>query len=156
MKICEHIGPGFLTSVEFLHRKVAWNAEGFSGHTIRNTHWQWLTGLVFNGKKQLEQTKWKVAVAPESKTVVKVCATGADGLDEQETQQYRSLIGTALHVGQDRPRTQYATKRSSEIRVWTNACREVCAQTFVQVLQRGTLYSAGVFHIKKCQARSGR
>ena len=28
---------------------------------------------------------------------------GADGLDEQETQQYRSLVGTALYVGQDRP-----------------------------------------------------
>ena len=29
-------------------------------------------------------------------------------------------------------------ERSSEIHVWTNACREVYAQTFVQVLQRGT------------------
>ena len=27
---CERIGAGFLTSLEFLHRKVAWNAEGFS------------------------------------------------------------------------------------------------------------------------------
>ena len=30
VKICERIGPGFLSSVEFLHRKVGWNAEGFS------------------------------------------------------------------------------------------------------------------------------
>ena len=30
VKICERIGPRSLTSVEFLHRKVAWNAEGFS------------------------------------------------------------------------------------------------------------------------------
>ena len=29
-KICERIGPGFLTSVEFLHKKVGWNAEGSS------------------------------------------------------------------------------------------------------------------------------
>ena len=28
--ICERVGPGFLTAVEFLHKKVAWNAEGFS------------------------------------------------------------------------------------------------------------------------------
>ena len=27
MTICERIGPGFLTSVEFLHKKVGWNAE---------------------------------------------------------------------------------------------------------------------------------
>ena len=36
-----------------------------------------------------------------------------DGLDEQETQQYRSLVGTALYVGQDRPETQYATKEAA-------------------------------------------
>ena len=35
---------------------------------------------------------------------------GADGLDEQETQKYRSLVGTALYVGQYRPETQYATE----------------------------------------------
>ena len=38
---------------------------------------------------------------------------GADGLDEQETQRYRSLVGTALYVGQDRPETQYATKEAA-------------------------------------------
>ena len=67
VKICEHIGPGFLTSVEFLHRKVAWNAEGFSWtHDPKHTL-AMADGFGFNGKKQLEQTKWKVAVAPESK-----------------------------------------------------------------------------------------
>ena len=30
VKICERIFPGFLTSVEFLHRKMGWNAEDFS------------------------------------------------------------------------------------------------------------------------------
>ena len=30
VKICERIGPGFLASVEFLHKKVGRNAEGFS------------------------------------------------------------------------------------------------------------------------------
>ena len=38
---------------------------------------------------------------------------GADGLDEQETQQYRSMVGTALYVGQDRPEKQYATKEAA-------------------------------------------
>ena len=36
----------------------------------------------------------------------------ADVLDERETQQCRSLVGTALNVGQDRPETQYATEES--------------------------------------------
>ena len=62
----------------------------------------------FNSKKQLEQTKWNVAVAPGSKTVGKGLRDGADGLDEQETQQYRSL-----YVGQERPETQYATKEAA-------------------------------------------
>ena len=70
-------------------------------------------GLGFNGKKELEQTKGKVTVAPGSKTVGKGLRDGADGLDEQETQQYRPLVGTALYVGQDRPETQYATKEAA-------------------------------------------
>ena len=70
-------------------------------------------GLGFNGKKQLEQTKWKITVAPGSKTVSKGLRDGADGLDEQETQQDRSLVGTALYVGQDRPETQYATNEAA-------------------------------------------
>ena len=96
VKICERIGPGFLTSEEFLHKKVGWNAEGFSWthdpkHTLAG-------GFGFNGKKQLEQTKWKITVALGSKTVGESLRDGADGLDEQETQQYRSLVGTALYV----------------------------------------------------------
>ena len=30
VKICERIGLGSLTAMEFLHRKVTWDAEGFS------------------------------------------------------------------------------------------------------------------------------
>ena len=48
-----------------------------------------------------------------SKTVGKSLRDGADGLDEQETQQYRSLVVTALYVGQDRPETQHATKEAA-------------------------------------------
>ena len=54
-----------------------------------------------------------ITVAPGSKTVGKGLRDGVDGLDEQETQQYRSLVGTALYVGQDRPETQYATKEAA-------------------------------------------
>ena len=103
VKICERIGPGFLTSLEFVHRRWHGTLKVSPGRTIRNTHWA--DGFGFNGKKQLEQTKWEITVAD-----------GADGLDEQETQQYRSLVGTALYVGQDRPETQ-CNERSSEIHV---------------------------------------
>ena len=70
-------------------------------------------GVGFNGKKQIEQTKWNVSVALASKTSGKGLRGGADGLDEQETQQYKSLGGTALYVGQERPETQYATKEAA-------------------------------------------
>ena len=111
--ICERVDPGFLTTVEFLHRKVAWNAEDSSWiydpkHTLAMAD-----GFGFNGKKQLEQTKWNVTVALGSKTVGKGLRDGADGLDEQETQQYRSLVGTAMYVEQDRSETQYATKEAA-------------------------------------------
>ena len=90
-------------------------------------------GLGFNGKKQLEQTKWKITVAPGSKTVSKGLRDGADGLDEQETQQDRSLVRTALYVGQDRPETQYATKEAENSCLVQRVPRSVCALTFVQV-----------------------
>ena len=98
--------------MEFLQRKVGWNPEGFPWtHDPKHTQ-AMADGFGFNGKKQLEQTKWK-AVAPGSKTEGEGLRDGADGLDEQETQQYRSLVGTALYVGQDRPETQLATKEAA-------------------------------------------
>ena len=114
--------------MEFLHRKVGWKAEGFSlTHDPKNTL-AMADGFGFNGKKQLEQTKWKVTVAPGSKTVGKGLRDGADGLDEQETQQYRSLVGTALYVGQDRPETQYATKRKQrDSCLIPRVLRDVCS-----------------------------
>ena len=76
-------------------------------------------------------------MAPGSKTVGKGLRDGADGLDEQETQQYRSLVGTALYVGQDRPETQHATKEAA--RFMSGPTRTVkCMLKRVQVLQRGT------------------
>ena len=69
VKIWERVGPGFLSVVEFLHRKVARNAEGFSWtddpkHTLAMAE-----TVGFDGKKQLEQATWHVSVAPGSKTV---------------------------------------------------------------------------------------
>ena len=99
--------------MEFLHRKVAWNAEGFSWTHDPKHALAMADGFGFNGRKQLDQTKWKVTVALGSKTVGKGLRDGADGLDEQETQEYRSLVGTALYVGQDRPETQHAAKEAA-------------------------------------------
>ena len=115
VKICERIGLGFLTSVEFLHRNFAWNGEGFSWtHDPKHTK-SMADGFGFNGKKQVEQTKWCVVVAPGSKTVGKGLRDGADSLDEQETQQYISLVGTALYVGPRQTRDTICNGRSSEM-----------------------------------------
>ena len=62
----------------------------------------------FDGKKQLEKSEWNITVVPGSKTVSKGLRDGADSLNEPEKQHSRSLVGTALYVGQDRPETQYA------------------------------------------------
>ena len=77
---------------------MGWNAEGFSWtHDPKHTHTLAVAdGFGFNGEKQLEQTQWKVTAAPGSKTVGKGLRFGADGLDEQDTQQSRSLVGTVL------------------------------------------------------------
>ena len=55
-RACERVDSGFLITVEFMRRKVAWNAEDFwisdPIHTVA------LAGeFGFVGKKQLEQTK---------------------------------------------------------------------------------------------------
>ena len=55
--------------------KVSWT------HDPKNTL-AMADGFGFNGKKQLEQTKWKVTVSFGSKTVGKGSRDGADGLDE--------------------------------------------------------------------------
>ena len=112
VSVCERVVLGFLTTVEILRRKVAWNAEDFSWsydpiHTLALAD-----EFGFVGKKQLEQTK-NILVALGSKTMNKGLHNGADVLDERETQQCRSLIGTALNVGQDRPETQRMNQRDS-------------------------------------------
>ena len=155
VKICEGMGPGFLTSVEFLHRKVGWNAEGFSWtHDPRHTLGM-ADGFVFNGKKQLEQTKWKVTVALESKTGGKGLRDGADGLDEQETQQYRSLVGTALYVGQDRPETQYATKEAARFMSDPTRAAKCMLKRLCKYYGEAPVLSWS-FPYQECQVRSGR
>ena len=58
VKICERVDPGFLTTLEFLHRKVAWNAEDFSWiydpkHTLAMAD-----EFGFDGKKQRRASLW--------------------------------------------------------------------------------------------------
>ena len=38
VEVCERVDPGFLTTVEFMHRKVAWNAEDFFRILRSDTH----------------------------------------------------------------------------------------------------------------------
>ena len=122
VRVCERVDPGFLTTVEILRSKVAWNVEDFFWiygpiHTLALAH-----EFGFVGKKQLEQTK-TILLAPCSKTMNQGLHDGADVLDERETRRCRSLFGTALNVGQDRPETQYTTEEST--RFMTDPTRAV-------------------------------
>ena len=156
VKICERVGPGFLTSVEFLHKKVGWNAEGFSWthdpkHTLAMAE-----GFGFSGKKQLDQTKWKITVAPGSKTVGKGLRDGADGLDEQETHNSTDHW-LAQHCMLDKTDQKHNMQRKKQ----RDSCldqhvpRSVRSNVCASITARHP-YSAGVFHIKICQVRSGR
>ena len=95
VNICERVDPGFLTTVEFMHKKVTWNAEDLFRiydpmHTLALA-----SEFGFVSKKQLEQTK-SILVAHGSKTMNKGLHDGADVLDERETRHCRSLFVTAL------------------------------------------------------------
>ena len=116
VRICERVDPGFLTTVEFMRRKVAWNVEDFFRiydpmHTLLLAD-----EFGFVGKKQLEQTK-SILVALGSKTMNKGLHDGADVLDERETQQCRSLNGTALNDGHGQTRNTILNRRICEIHV---------------------------------------
>ena len=63
-----------MVSVSVLDSCQLWNSytgipRASPGRTIRNTHWAMAEVFGFDGKKQLEQTKWLVSVAPGSKMV---------------------------------------------------------------------------------------
>ena len=62
-----------------------------------------------------------------SKTVGKGLRDGADTLDEQETEHCLSVVGTALHEGQDRPETQQNSCRVPSVR--RGARSNDCAST---------------------------
>ena len=80
---------------------------------IGNGRWVRLQRQEATRANKVERFLWQ----PGSETVGKGFRDGADGLDEQETQQYRSLVGTALYFGQDRPETQNATKEEARFNV---------------------------------------
>ena len=57
VRACERVDPGILTTVEFMRRNEAWNAEDFFW-IYDPTHTLALADKFgFAGKKQLEQTK---------------------------------------------------------------------------------------------------
>ena len=112
VRACERVDAGFLTTVEILHRKVAWKAEDFFWINDPKYTLALADEFGFVGMKKLEQTK-NILVAPGTKTMNKSLHDGADVLDERETQQRRSLISTARNDGQDRPETRYTTVESA-------------------------------------------
>ena len=112
VRACERVDSGLLTTVEILRRKVAWNVEDFFWIDDLRYTLALADEFGFVGKKQLVQTK-SILVAPGSKTMNKNLHDGAVVSDERETQQRRSLIGTTLNDGQDRPETQYTTVESA-------------------------------------------
>ena len=90
VRACERVDPEFLTTVEILRRRAAWNVDDFFWIDDPKYTLALADEFVFVGKKHREQTK-SILVAPGSKTMNKGLHDGADVLDERETQQCRSL-----------------------------------------------------------------
>ena len=115
-RACERVDSGFLITVEFMRRKVAWNAEDFwiydPIHTLA------LAGeFGFVGENTLRTNEEHLCGSWSRKSKNKGVHDGADVLDERETRQCRSLIDTVLNDGKDRPETQYTTGESARVHV---------------------------------------
>ena len=85
VKICERVGPGFLSAVDFPSQESSLERRGFSWtHDPKHTL-PMAKAFGCKGKKQLEQAQFHVSVAPGSKTVGKGLRDGADTQRERDT-----------------------------------------------------------------------
>ena len=108
VKICERVCPGFWSSVGTPPQDSCMERRMCHLDPRPETHWRWSTAFGFDGKKPVEQAKWH----RDHRRWARVCATVRDPLDEKETSHFRSMVGSALCVVQDRPEAQNATKDS--------------------------------------------
>ena len=150
VKICERIGPGFLTSVEFRHRKVGWNAEGFSWtHDSKHTHWQWLTGLVStersNSSKRSGKSLWHLG----RKRKEKVCATVPTVLMNKKHNMTDHWL--AQHCTLDKTDQKHTMQRKEAARFMSDPTRAARC-----MLKRGTRAQLEFSISRKCQVRSGQ
>ena len=76
-------------------------------------HWKWQTGLASTGgsnsSKRIGKSLWHL----DRKRWVKVCVVVLTVWMNKKRNITEPLVGTALHVEQDRPETQYATKEAA-------------------------------------------
>ena len=142
VKICERIGPGFLSPVEFLHRKVGWNAEGFSW-THDPTHWQWPTGLVSTVRSNSSERSGKSLWHLDRKRQVKVCVTVPTVLMNKKHNSTDHWL--AQHHMLDKTDQKHNTQRKKQ----RDSClvqrvpRSVCSNVCASITTRHP-YSAGV------------
>ena len=114
VRACERVDPAFLTTVEFMRRKMAWNAEELFW-IYDPTHTLALADeFGFVGMKQLEQTK-SILVTPGSKTMNKGSHDGADGLDERESTTTQVFDGHSTDRWTEQTRNTIHNGRIREI-----------------------------------------
>ena len=124
VKVCKRVGSGFLTAVEFLHRKVAWNAAGFSWtHDPKHILAMADEATRANEAERLCDSWFEISLRDS-----------ADNYDEQETQQCR----LAQHCMLDKTDQRNMQRKKEQDSCFVPRHCEMYAPTFVQVLQRGT------------------
>ena len=116
VKICERIGFDFLDSRGVLCTgKWHGTLKVSPRRTIRNTHWQWLTGSVSTARSNSSQTKWKVSVAYlVRKLWVQVCVTVRTlWINKKDINTDHWLAQHCTLDKTHRSETQYATKEAA-------------------------------------------
>ena len=133
VKICERVRPGFFFAVEFLHRKVACNTEGFSW-TLDAKHTLAIGSMARNKSSKRSGTflwlqdrkRWaKVGVTVQTHWTTKRHSNGRNS--------------TVRGTGQTSNTTR--NEGSSEIHVWSHAHSKMYAPSIVQVLQQAPVLS---------------
>ena len=152
VRVCERVDPGFLTTVEFMRRKVAWNAEDFFWIYDPTKNWLSLMSLVSLARSNLSKRRaslWH----PVRKRWTKVYMTVQTSWTNEKHNNASLLL--AQHWMLDRTDQKHNMQRKNQRyscliprvlwSVWSNVCVSTTAKHPC---------TAGVFHIKKCSARS--
>ena len=112
VKFAKVVGEGFDSEVDFLHRRVLYTGRGFAWEQNEKYVKEMIKGFGWEIEERMKSDVWNMTVTPGSKTIGHT-RDSADKLDPEACTTFRSQVGLALYIGQDRPECQFATKEAA-------------------------------------------